>query len=230
MQIKQVLFSALALAAFATAHAQSPAAPYPAMAPLAQYLMPADAEIALARSAAPKSISDSAEIMVLKPEGYATAVKGTNDFVCLVERSWGNDTPNPQFWNPKMRAPHCFNTAAFTTFAQIYLMKTKWVLHGKSRAEILQSINSALDKKQIPPLAPGAMVYMMSRQQYLNDHDKAWHPHTLFIVSGDSAKTWGADLPGSPIIAANDPEERVTIFMIVAEHWSDGSPAPSMAH
>src|SRR5580700_7972218 len=72
------------------AQAQAKKSPYPAMAPLNQYLMPDErSEIALARSAAPASISDGAEVMGLGQTGYRTAVKGTNGFLCIVERSWG---------------------------------------------------------------------------------------------------------------------------------------------
>jgi hypothetical protein len=67
---------------------------------------------------------------------------------------------------------------------------------------------------------------MMSKQQYLNDGARNWHPHLMWFVSGDSAKSWGAQLPGSPVIAANDPEERMTIMMVCVDHWSDGTPAP----
>jgi hypothetical protein len=204
---------------------------YPAMAALDQYLISdANSEIALARSAAPASISDGAEVMVLGSHGYTTAVKGTNGFLCIVERSWGAGTDNPDFWNPKVRAPHCFNQPAARTFVPIFLMKTKLVLAGKSKAEIVAATTSALDKKELPALEPGAMCYMMSKQQYLNDEGKSWHPHLMFFVSGDAAKSWGADLPGSPIIAANDPEERVTIFMVVVGKWSDGTPAPQAMH
>ncbi len=84
----------------ACARAQAAKAPYPAMAPLDQYLIPDEkAEIALARSAAPASISDAAEVMVLRRDGYATAVKGSNGFVCIVERSWAKPTDDPEFWN-----------------------------------------------------------------------------------------------------------------------------------
>jgi hypothetical protein len=74
------------------------------------------------------------------------------------------------------------------------------------------------------------MCYMMSKQQYLNDEDKNWRPHLMFFVQGDEARNWGANVPGSPVMAANNPEENVTIFMVTAGHWSDGSPAPSMNH
>jgi len=213
------------------ARAQAEKSPYPAMAPLDQYLIPdKDAEIALARTAAPKSISDAAEVMVLGRDGYTTAVKGTNGFLCLVERSWGAATDEPDFWNPKVRSPICFNPPAAKTFAPIFLMKTKLVLAGKSKQELVQAVSSALDKKELPVLESGAMCYMLSKQQYLNDRGMSWHPHVMVFVSGNAEKTWGANLEGSPVIAAEDPEERVTIFMIWVANWSDGTPAPLMDH
>lgn len=209
------------------AQAQLEKTSYPAMASLDQYLIDdKDSEIALAQSAAPKSISDGAEVMVLGRQGYATAVAGTNGFLCLVERSWGAATDIPDFWNPKVRSPVCFNPPAARTFAPIYLMKTRLVLRGKSTAEIVATTRSALKTKELLPLEPGAMCYMLSKHQYLSDEGKSWHPHLMFLVPGDAAKSWGANLPGSPVIAANDPEEGATIFMIWVAKWSDGTPGP----
>ena len=95
MQKKTLSFLALAFlvqivlpGATCQARAQAEKTSYPAMAPLDQYLMTdGNSEIALARSAAPASVSDGAEVMVLGPKGYTTAVKGTNGFLCIVERS-----------------------------------------------------------------------------------------------------------------------------------------------
>jgi hypothetical protein len=215
----------------ALAQSQVDKGPYPTMAPLDRYMVPDEnAEIALARSAAPASIASAAEVMVLRRDGYTRAVKGSNGFVCIVERSWANTTDDPQFWNPKMRAPHCFNSPAAKTFLPIYLMKSELVLAGRSRAEIAAAIASAIEKKELPALAPGTMVYMMSKQQYLNDGDMGWHPHLMFFVSGDAEKSWGANLPGSPVMAAYDPEQRVTTFFVLASEWSDGTPGPPMTH
>jgi hypothetical protein len=211
--------------------AQAATGAYPAMAPINQYLSADDnAEIALARSAAPASISDGAEVMVLGRDGYKVAVKGTNGFHCLVERSWGQNENDAEFWNPKMRAPHCFNAQAARSFAPIYLMKTRLVLEGKSKGEIAQAIQTALDDKELPNLEPGAMAYMMSKEQYLNDTGKSWYPHAMFFSPGDMTKSWGADDAGSPVMMANDREERVTILMVMADQWSDGTPAPAKMH
>ena len=206
--------------------AQVPSASYPAAAPLDQYLIPDKAsEIALARSAAPASISDGAEVLVLTRDGYVTGVHGGNGFVCLVERAWGKSTDDPEFWNTKVSAPHCLNAPAARTYLPIYLMKTKLVLAGKSKMEIAQTLKAAMDSNALPTLEPNAMCYMMSKQQYLSDHDMHWHPHMMWYVAGDSAKSWGANLPGVPAIAGNVPEDRMSVFMIVVGHWSDGTPA-----
>jgi hypothetical protein len=204
---------------------------YPAMAPLEQYLI-ADvgAEIALARSAAPASISDEAEVMVLGRDGYRTVAKGKNGFLCLVERSWANASDAPDFWNPKLRAPQCFNPQAARSFVPIYLMKTKLVLAGRSKAAVVAAVAAGFEKKQLPALEPEAMVYMMSKAQYLGDRDKGWHPHLMFFVAGDAVKSWGGNLPGSPVMAADDPEERATIFLVLVDKWSDGTTGPPMVH
>jgi hypothetical protein len=213
------------------ARAQAPASPYSVAAPLDQYLIPDKAsEIELARSAAPASISDGAEVLVLGPDGYTTAVKGGNGFVCLVERSWAKSTDDPEFWNPKVKAPHCLNTPAAKTYLPIVLLKTKLVLAGKSKMEIGQTLKAALDKKELPALEPNAMCYMMSKQQYLSDNDMHWHPHMMWYVPGDSAQSWGANLAAVPALAGNVPEDRMTVFLLKVEHWSDGTPAPLATH
>ncbi|MGA1983353.1 MAG: hypothetical protein ABSG84_12915 [Acidobacteriaceae bacterium] len=209
----------------AQAQAQAPTAPYPSAAPLDQYLISAQAsEIELARSAAPASIADGAEVLVLTRNGYTTAVKGTNGFVCILERSWAKDTGDPEFWNPKVRAPLCLNAPAAKTYLPIVLFKTKLVLAGKSKMEIARALKSALDSKELPPLEPNAICYMMSKQQYLSDDDTHWHPHMMWYLPGDAEKSWGANLHGVPAMAGYVPEDRMTVFMVRVDHWSDGTP------
>lgn len=232
---KTIGFVALALIAqaivfSATWHARALAqgSRYAVMASLSQYLMPKTSEIALARSAAPASISANAEVMVLGRTGYTVAVKGTNGFLCLVERSWSNPTNAPDYWNPTDRAPTCFNPAAAKTFEPIYFLKTKLALSGKSPAEIHRAIESAFDVKQLPALAPGAMAYMMSKHQYIHPGIGNWYPHVMFYLPGDAAASWGANRAHSPVLASYDPEERATTFFIIVGKWSDGGdPAPT---
>ena len=57
---------------------------YPSMAPVEQYMMERSAEVALARTAAPESISQNATVMVMGRHGYENAATGKNGFVCIV--------------------------------------------------------------------------------------------------------------------------------------------------
>jgi hypothetical protein len=206
------------------AQAQAAKSPYPAMAPLEQYLIAdRNAEIAMARSAAPNSISGDAAVMVLGRHGYETAIPGKNGFVCIVERSWTAGIDDPDFWNPKLRGPICFNSIATRTYLPLTIKKTEWVLAGQSRTQMFGSLKAAFDKKELPTQEPGAMCYMLSKQANLGDGNGHWHPHLMFFVPQSEAKTWGANLQGSPILAADDPQDRLTIFMIPVAKWSDGT-------
>lgn len=198
---------------------------YPSMAPLDQYLIAdQNVEIALARSAAPKSISDSAEVLILRRHGYEVAVKGTNGFVCLVERSWTAGIDDPNFWNSKLRGPLCLNAPAVRSYLPITIEKTNLVLSGKSKTQMVDAIKSAFEKKALPTQEPGAMCYMLSKDGYLDDQAGHWHPHLMFFVPLTEAKAWGADMPGSPILAFEDTLDRLSIFMVPVANWSDGTP------
>jgi hypothetical protein len=214
--------------------AQDAKATYPSRAPLEQYVIAdRNAEIALARSAAPESISRDAEVMVLGRQGFETAVKGKNGFVCMVERSWSAGIDDPEFWNPKLRGPICLNPPATRSYLPLTIKKTELVLAGQTKAQIVESMKAALDQKEVPPLESGAMCYMMSKEGYLSDRGGHWHPHLMFFVPQTAALTWGADLPGSPILASQDPLGRLTVFLIPVAKWSDGtaqSTEPQMKH
>ena len=213
------------------AQAQDTKTPYPSMAPLDQYLMAdQDAEIALARSAAPESISHDAEVLVLGRHGYETAVKGKNGFVCIVERSWTAGIDDPDFWNPKLRGPLCLNPPAARTYLPLTIRKTELVLANPSKTQMVDGIKAALDKKELPALEPGAMCYMLSKQGYLADVGGHWHPHLMFFVPQPEALTLGANLPGSPILAADDPQDRLTVVLIPVAKWSDGTADPTDDH
>jgi hypothetical protein len=206
------------------AQTQDAKAPYPTMAPLEQYLIAdQNAEIFLARSAAMESVSRDAEVLVLGRHGYETAVKGKNGFVCLVQRSWTADIDDPDFWNPKLRAPICFNPAAARSYLPLEIKKTELVLAGQSKAQMFESIKVGLDKKELPTPESGAMCYMLSKQGYLSDRDGHWHPHLMFFLPQTDPQTWGANLPNSPILAGEDPQDRLTVFLVPVAKWSDGT-------
>ena len=222
-----VLSSVVLLVMFTAAwpaKAQDARTPYPSMAPLEQYLMEDhNAEIALALSAAPQSISADADVLVLGRHGYETAIKGKNGFVCLVERSWTAPYGDPGFWNPKGRAPICLNAPAARTYLPRTIKKTELVLAGRSKAQMFEAITAAVAKKELPALEAGAMCYMLSKQGYLSDRDGHWHPHLMFFVPQTDAAAWGADLSGSPIFSFDGSVEHMTTFLVPVRRWSDGT-------
>ena len=205
------------------AMAQDATTPYPNMAPIDQYLMTDQrAEIALARSAAPESISREAEVLVLGRHGFETAVKGKNGFVCIVERSW-TSAADPDFWNPKVRTPICWNAAAARSILLRNIKRTEWILAGRTQALTDEIIAAAVDKKDLPATEPGAMCYMMSKQGYGGDSVAHWPPHLMFYFPQTDPAIWGAGLLGSPIVAFSDTREHVTTFVIAVQRWSDGT-------
>ena len=204
--------------------AQDAKTAYPNMAPVEQYLMQdRAAEIALAKSAAPESISRDAEVLVLGRHGYETAVQGKNGFVCVVERAWTSPIDDPGFWNPKLRGPICFNAAAARSYLPRTIKRTELILAGSTKAQMVETMTAAIDKKELPPMEPGAMCYMLSKQGYLSDSDGHWHPHLMFFYSQTDPATWGAGQAGSPILAFNDTWEHLTTFLVPVRKWSDGT-------
>jgi hypothetical protein len=217
--------------------AAAPKASYPSMAPLEHYLMAdRDAEITLARSAAPAKISTDATVYVLTPRGYEKVVEGKNGFVCLVDRSWQSDFDDSEFWNPKERSPVCLNAPAVSSILPIQFKRTTLALSGLAREQILERLKDAIAKKELGPPEIGSMSYMMSKQQFLNDSGH-WHPHLMFYMPGDmNGSAWGANLPSGSAVYGGGADlpggGRLpsTIFFVPVPAWSDGTPAEMKDH
>ena len=211
------------------AKAQEAKAAYPAMAPLEKYLIAdREAEIALARSAAPAALSSDANVMVLDKDGYHTAVEGKNGFTCVVERGWMSPLDSTDFWNPKLRGPVCYNPAAVRSILPYTIRRTKLILSGLTKEQMAEKIQTEITASLLPLPEAGAMYYMMSKNQYLGDDGGHWHPHLMFHLPRMGASSWGANLDGSPVVMDTDHHEGPepeTIFVVPVGHWSDGTPA-----
>ncbi|MFZ0899314.1 MAG: hypothetical protein WA239_03700 [Candidatus Sulfotelmatobacter sp.] len=243
-QIHSIFLSAFVLVAvlIATrpAAAQDPQQPYPTMAPVEQYLMDRDAEIALARSAAPDAISHDASVIVLTRHGYETAVQGKNGWVCWVGRGWMAMFDHPEFWNPKVRAADCLNPPAARSILPYAYKRTELLLAGHSKQEVIAAIKAAIDKKELPTIEQGTVSYMMSKSSYLTDNGGHNGPHLMFFQTDKNDTAWGANLTNSPVLAVNYwyisaqsyPQLKsfppLSVFLVVVDKWSDGTPAPSM--
>ena len=215
--------------------APPPPAAYPVMAPLEEYLMAdRDAEVALARSAAPSAISSDATILVLTcvRTGYQTAVEGKSGFVCFVDRAWSSPFDDTEFWNPKKRGPTCMNAPAARSAMPITNRVTELALAGQSKDAILAHIKDSIAKKEFSPPEIGSMSYMMSKSQYLNDGSAHWHPHLMFYMPGEmNGPAWGANLASGSAVFGGGADMpgggRMpwTLFFVPVPKWSDGTPA-----
>jgi hypothetical protein len=229
--VGQAFGMSLLSCAICLAEGQNAKPTYPTMAAIAQYRVATPSEeIALARTAAPMSISGNADVLTLGSHGYERAVKGKNGFVCVVERSWGTGFEDAQFWNPKIRAPICYNAAAARSVLAGYLDRTTWVLAGVSKSEMEARTKAALAANTLLAPEPGAMCYMLSKQGYLSDADGHWHPHLMFYLAHTDGAAWGANLDGSPVFSAQVALEPFTTFFVPVTKWSDGSSAAMETH
>src|ERR1039458_6230528 len=155
--------------------------------------------------------------------------------VRTVSCAWCNDHGPPESTIPIFGIPSCVLPTASTrpprepTFQT--LSRGPMVLAGRSKAQMFEGIKVAFDKKELPPLEPGAMCYMMSKQSYLSDRDGHWHPHLMFFVPLMDPAAWGAGLPESPVIlGVKDTPDRLSVFLIPVAKWSDGTAASMDEH
>ena len=169
-------------------------------------------------------------MLVLGSKGYETAVKGTNGFVCFVERSWGAGFADRQFWNPTLRGPNCYNPPAVRTQLPQYLKRTEWILAGATRQQLIDRTRAAVASHEFKPLEAGAFSLMLSRDGYVSDEAEGpWLPHVMFFLPHGKAVDWAADKDGSPVLGQDNSDIETTVLFVPVRSWSDGSPAPPPA-
>jgi len=224
--IKKQMAAGLAAFVLMPGVAIAGAASYVSMAPAQQYMMASpDKEIALARSAAPPSISRDAEILVLGAHGYETAVKGKNDFVCLVERSWDADFADPVFWDPTIRGADCLNPEAAKSVLPHFRERAEWALSELSKAEMIAKTKAEIAANTYSLPGPGAVAFMLSKEQHLAAQPDHWHPHLMFFVANTNDAAWGANFDGSPVVIGVSGSDPIKTFLVPVGKWSDGTSA-----
>ncbi len=117
----------------------------------------------------------------------------------------------------------CLNAAAARTYLLRITKITDLALAGRALAQVNDAVAAAVTKKELPAMEPGAMCYMMGKQGYGGDVAPHWPAHLMFFYSDTDPAIWGANLPGSPVIAIADPQEHLTQFVIPTHRWSDGT-------
>ncbi len=172
---------ALLLVSMQVASVRGQSAKYP---PLSEYMMTPEAEIALARSAAPENVSAHATVKILTASGYKVAAQGDNGFVCMVMRGFSAPTYTPaQFreivYDPTIRAPICFTAPAARIVMPYYELRTKLAMEGKGPDQIAESVQAAYVKGDLPRRDGVSFAYMWSADQNLGPGIGHWHPHMM---------------------------------------------------
>jgi hypothetical protein len=200
------LLSALSLSMGLAATPAAAQGKYP---PIAEYLMPRDAEIALARSAAPPAVSDRATVKVLTASGYEVAGEGDNGFVCMVMRGFSAPTYTPAalraiVYDSSIRAPICFAPPAVRAAMPYYELRTKLAIAGKNPDEIAEALQAAYVKGELPRRDAVTFAYMFSAHQHLGPGIGAWHPHMMVFAPYADATTVGQTPFGETLPTVTD--------------------------
>jgi hypothetical protein len=177
--------------------------------PLTDYMMPRDAEAALARSAAPASISERATIKLLTASGYQVAREGDNGFVCMVMRGWTAPTYTPAevrelVYDATVRAPICFDPEAARTVAPYYELRSKLGMQGKTPDQITESVQAAYTRGELPKRDGVSFAYMWSADQHLGPGVGHWHPHMMVFSPYYKNSMLGGNGFASPLPVVTD--------------------------
>ncbi len=187
-------------------------------------LLPRDREIALARSAAPPAVSDSASVYVLGEQGWALAVRGSNGVACHVNRSW-----------PDALEPHCFDAEGAETIMRMEMRRTELYHRGVGTEEAEIEIATMLaDGRLRLPRRP-VLSYMMSSEQRLIGDDGrpvgAWRPHLMiffpYLTAADLGLGPNQDARSAILVDAGKPTANIMVIVrefITPHPAATGSP------
>jgi len=182
---------------------------------LSEFLMEQDREIALARSAAPDRVAKDATIMVLGENGYETVIEGSNSFVCLVIRSWGNPTYDHAYaYKPGLIVPECLDANAVKTILPVQLYRAELGVQMTPPAEMEAAVKAGFRSGRFRRTESVSFSYMLSAAMSFGDgHQGPAHIMIYLPDNYDNDSVGGFPYaerfiiveggPDQPFIAAN---------------------------
>lgn len=194
-----------------------------AQAPYDVPFLPESYEIALARSAAPAAFSDSADVWVLRADGYERLVRGTSGAACLVARD-----------HPLSRYPICYDPEAARTLLPRIAEEYRLRRLGLPEDSVQVLVDRAYEAKQLEPPARTAIAYMMSRHQviYAGRNGRrvgAWHPHLMIYMPGATVPSLAMrGLPDGDLTLSRSGEPDAH-FVVMTRDWAVTRPLPPLA-
>ncbi|MFN8650736.1 MAG: hypothetical protein U0133_02390 [Gemmatimonadales bacterium] len=178
-------------------------------APGPRRLLPPAEEIALARSAAPPSVSATARIWIFAAGRYTIGDSGTSTVECYVGRSW-----------PRALEPQCFDAEGARTILPLERRISELLHSGASRDSVERHVAAGLAAGTFQLPRRPAMTWMLSAAQELYDDDGspagAWKPHIMIYypyLTPDAVGTGSNDdLAAGLVVSPGTPRSS---FMIV---------------
>src|SRR6266699_1122609 len=220
-RISMRLIACLVLVNFDAAAGWAQGPKYP---PLSDYMMAQEAEVALARSAAPENVSAHATVKILTTSGYKVAAQGDNGFVCIVMRGWAAPTFTPApfrdlVYYAKLRAPICFNPVASRTVLPLQQLRTKLGMEGKTPDQIAEGVQAAYAKGELPKMETVAFAYMFSADQDLGPGVGHWHPHMMvYTPYYENSMLGGSQVGGALPFVGDDAGTPFAVTVIPVAH------------
>jgi len=156
----------------ATAASQRPALDRTMKLP-ARVALDRDAEMRMARAAAPSAVSDQATIYVAGTTGYVVARAGTNGWGCFVQRNARGDG----------LFPRCDDAERVAALYPVYFLLEEYRALGKSAADYDAAVAEGYRSGTYRAPARGALSYMLA--------DGAIPPHVMVAVPGCQATDLG---------------------------------------
>lgn len=189
--------------------------------PLSEYMMAREAEVALARSAAPEKISAHATVKILTTSGYKVAAQGDNAFVCIVLRGWAaaiSTTARERdvVYDAKVRTPHCFDPVASRTVLPLQELQAKLGMEGNGPDQIAKAVQAAYAKGELPKMEAVAFAYMFSADQNVGLGAGAWHPHMMVYTPYYENSMLGSNEmdSGLPVVGNGGTQFAVTVIPV----------------
>jgi hypothetical protein len=179
-----------------------------------------DAEIALAVSAAPSTLTSGADVYAWHDGHFVKVRTGTTGFACMVSR---DPRANGVF-------PMCFDPEAARTLMQEEMMTTELRSRRLSNTAIQQRIDAAYADGTLHHPEKPAITYMMSSHQMLLSYQAdsiepvgAWRPHVMIYLPHASAAQFalGAENDHGPVSAPFKDDADGMQLVIQVPHWAD---------
>lgn len=213
----------LALARPGPAQEPAPFTDLPPGDPGPRELLDREFEIALARSAAPASVSAGATVLALERDGYVVAEEGTTDVTCFVSRDWEESLE-----------PLCFDAEGSRTILKIQLRRAELRQRGLSPAEIEADIADGLRTGRLRLPTRPAVGYMMSSEQVLIAPDGrnvgAWRPHVMIYYPYLEGSDLGLpDSPSLPVVMTGPGDAMSAVVVVVPDFVEPDLPEPASA-